>query len=369
LRILVDYRPALRRRTGVGEYAHHLSEALVRRGPEASVTLFSSSWKDRLDPGCVPGAATLDARVPVSALNLAWHRLSWPPVENLGAEADVAWSLHPLMIPSLHAAQVVTVHDLYFLDHPEATVREVRRDYPALAGVHARRADAVIVNSEYTKQLVETRLEVPPERVTVCYPGPPAWRVREEPSAPGPMLHVGTVEPRKNVGALIGGYITLALRRPEVPPLVFAGRNVSAPPRPAAGTPERKIFDRNVRFLGYVSDEERLRLYREASVLVIASWDEGFGIPVLEAMTIGVPVVAANRGSLPEVLGEAGILVDPEDRSEMAAALGRLLDDPDLRREQAVRGVKRASHFSWDTSAARLLSAFRDAIARRAARS
>ena len=368
MRILVDYRPALRQRTGVGEYAHNLSTALVRRGDAAAVTLFSSSWKDRLPPDAVPGAATLDARVPVSALNFAWHRLSWPPVENLGAVADVAWSLHPLMIPSLRAAQVVTVHDLYFLDHPESTAAEVRRDYPALAGIHARRADAVIVNSEYTKRLVETRLEVPPEHVTVCYPGPPAWRVREEPSAPGPILHVGTVEPRKNVQALVDGYLSLAQQRPGLPPLVFAGRIVSAPSPPASGT-HRGIFESSVRFLGYVDDDERLRLYREASVLVIASWDEGFGMPALEAMTIGVPVVAANRGSLPEVLGEAGLLIDPDDPSTIAATVGRLLDDPVLRREQAARGVKRASSFSWDSSAGHLLGAFREAVARRTARS
>lgn len=359
MRILVDYRPALRQRTGVGEYAHNLSAALVRRGDEAAVTLFSSSWKDRLAPGAVPGAGTLDARVPVSALNFAWHRLSWPPVENLGAEADVAWSLHPLMIPSLHAAQVVTVHDLYFLDHPEETAREVRRDYAPLAGAHARRADAVIVNSEHTRRAVETRLEVPAERVTVCYPGAPAWRVREEPGVAGPILHVGTIEPRKNVPSLVEGYLALAAERPDSPPLVFAGRIVM----PVA-TP-----DRNVQFLGYVSDEERLRLYREASMLVIASWDEGFGMPALEAMAIGLPVVAANRGSLPEVLGDAGILVDPGDPLTMASAMRRLLDDPVLRREQAAKGVKRASDFSWDASAARLLGAFREAMSRRAARS
>ena len=97
----------------MGEYAHQLASALVRRGGDVHVTLFSSSWKDRLPPAPIPGAAVVDAKVPVSVLNLAWHRLGWPPVENLGAaEPDVVWSLHPLILPSLAAAQVVTVHDL-----------------------------------------------------------------------------------------------------------------------------------------------------------------------------------------------------------------------------------------------------------------
>jgi glycosyltransferase involved in cell wall biosynthesis len=369
LRILVDYRPALRQRTGVGEYAHQLASALARRDDDVAVTLFSSSWKDRLSPDAVMGAAIVDAKVPVSVLNLAWHRLGWPPVETLGAAGpDVAWSLHPLILPSLGAAQVVTVHDLYFLDAPQATAREVRRDYPALAGTHARRADAVIVNSDYTRSLVEERLRVPGDRITVCYPGAPAWRVRAEPASAGPILHVGTIEPRKNVETLIKGYIRLLQQRPDAPPLMFAGRigtSVDALLRPHGGGAWRQ----RITFLGYVNDDERLRLYREASMLLIASWDEGFGVPALEAMTIGLPVIAAARGALPETLGGAGILVNPGDSEEMADAMARLLSDPALRREQAAKGVKRASEFDWDASASRLLDAFTHAVARKAARS
>ncbi len=365
LRILLDYRSALRQRTGVGEYAHQLGAALcrVQTGPE--VTLFSSSWKDRLPADALAGAATLDARVPVSLLNFAWHRLGWPPIESLGASPDVAWSLHPLLMPARRAAQVVTVYDLYFLDHPAATAREVRRDYAALAGPHARRADGVIAISEYTRGLVETRLGVPSGRVTVCYPGAPAWRVREEPASAGPILHIGTVEPRKNVAALISAYLTLASTRTDTPPLLFAGR-VATPPLPQRELDEHR---QHVKFLGYVTDDERLQLYRDASMLVVASADEGFGITALEAMTIGLPVVAARRGALPEVLGDAGILVDTDDPVILAGAMRLLLDDPVLRREQAAKGVSRARDFSWDSSAVRLLAAFREAMARRALRS
>jgi glycosyltransferase involved in cell wall biosynthesis len=364
LRILLDYRSALRQRTGVGEYAHQLGVALARAGGDAHLTLFSNSWKDRLLPDAVPGADTVDSRIPVSVLNFAWHRLGWPPVEALGATADLAWSLHPLLMPSRRAAQVVTVHDLYFLDHPDATAREVRRDYANLAGPHARRADGVIVNSQYTRGLVETRLGVPPRRVTVCYPGAPAWRVREEPTSPGPILHIGTIEPRKNVNALVGAYLSLTSTRENTPPLVFAGRVATPPLSPD----ELNRHRTHIKFLGYVSDGERLRLYREASMLVIPSSDEGFGIPALEAMTIGLPVVAARRGSLPEVLGDAGILVDADDKAALSGAMRSLLDDPALRREQAARGVKRARDFSWDSSASRLLAAFHEAISRRASR-
>jgi glycosyltransferase involved in cell wall biosynthesis len=365
LRILLDYRPALRQRTGVGEYAHHLAAALGRRlGDGDSLTLFSSSWKDRLRPDGIPGAAALDVRVPVQLLNLAWHRLGWPTVERLGAAADVAWSLHPLVMPSAHAAQLVTVHDLYFLDHPEATAREVRRDYPALAGPHARRADGVIVNSEYTRDLVVSRLQVPLDRITVCYPGAPDWPARAEPSVAGPILHLGTIEPRKNVNALIKAYLTLARRRADVPPLVLAGR-LAAPFATLLSADDQELFRRNVSFAGYVTEQERLRLYREASMLVMASSDEGFGMPALEAMTAGLPVVAARRGSLPEVIGEAGLLVDADDREALASAMERVLLDGGLRRQLALAGIDRARRFNWDASAGRLLQAFRDGLLRR----
>lgn len=361
LHILLDYRPALRQRTGVGEFVHHLALALLRRPDGDAVTLFSSSWKDRLAPDAVPGARVVDARIPVSLLNLAWHRLEWPPVESLGARADVVWSLHPLLMPSRRAAQVVSVHDLYFLDHPEATAREVRRDYAALASDHVRRADAVITISEHTRQRAAARFGIPLDRITVCYPGAPAWTRRPAPAPRGPILHIGTIEPRKNVGALISAYAALVRTDTTAPPLVFAGRGTA----PLEGTglgPDR------VKFLGYVSDEERLRLYREASMLVIASSDEGFGIPALEAMTIGLPVVSSNRGSLPEVVGDAALQVDPDDAEGFAGAMQRILEAPALAARLADAGVERSRLFSWETAADRLVEAFRSAVVARRSR-
>ena len=120
VRILLDYRPALRQRTGVGQYVHELAAAMLPRlRPGESLVLFSSSWKDRLEPHRLPGASVVDVRVPVRVLNLAWHRLEWPPVERFAGAVDVAHSTHPLLLPSRHrAVKVVTVYDLDFLDHP-----------------------------------------------------------------------------------------------------------------------------------------------------------------------------------------------------------------------------------------------------------
>ena len=368
VRILVDYRPALRNRTGVGEYAHQMAAGLARQaGARDRLTLFSSSWKDRLAPDVVSGAEIVDARIPVSVLNFAWHRLKWPPVERFGASPDVVWSMHPLLMPARNAARVVTIYDLHFLDRPEETAREVRRDYPALAGNHARQADGVIVISEYTRGQVISRLAVPADRITVCRPGAPLWSPRSEPAAPGPILHVGTVEPRKNISGLVQAYGRLLENRREAPPLVFAGK--VQPDAARMVNDGTDALRQKVRFLGYVSDEERLRLYREASLLAIASNEEGFGLPALEAMTLGVPVVSSARGSLPEVVGDAGLLVDCRDPAEFprafAAAMLRVLTEPELRRDLAARGIARSRMFDWDAAAAMAREALAAAIVRR----
>jgi glycosyltransferase involved in cell wall biosynthesis len=363
VRILIDYRPALRQRTGVGQYAHEAAAALARRG-EDHVTVFSSSWKDRLPADIPAGTAPLDVRVPVRLLNLAWHRMGWPAVETFGARADVVHSMHPLLMPSRAAARVVTIHDLHFLDRPERSRAEIRRDYPGLAPAHARQADAVVVVSNYTRSLVETRLGVARDRIAVCPPGAPVWQPRREVSASGPILFVGTLEPRKNVAALVRAYGRLLELVPAAPALLLAG---------AAGeqseTLVRQIhepaFAGRIRHLGYVSDAERERLYAEASMLVLPSFDEGFGLPLLEAMTIGLPAIAADRGALPEVAGGAAVLVDPEDDAAIANAMQRLLTNRELSCAKAQAGIERARAFSWAATAARLREAYDAAIARR----
>jgi glycosyltransferase involved in cell wall biosynthesis len=367
LEIVLDYRPALRERTGVGEYVHHLAGALVKQlAPGDGVTLFSSSWKDRLGHP-IPGAGSLDRRLPVTMLNALWHRLEWPPVEWLGARPDVTWSLHPLMMPTRRAARVVSLMDLHVFERPDLTAAEIRRDYARLAPAHLRRSDAVITISEYTKRRAAERFGLAPGKITVCYPGAPSWPPRPEPAAAGPILHVGTVEPRKNVKALLSAYAELLRRRPDVPPLVFAGRIETGATLLPRETMESLAGGDHVRYLGYVPEEEKLRLYRQASMLVMASTEEGFGIPAVEAMAMGVPVVATNRGSLPEVVGDAAIVADPDDRVGFGQAMERVLDDPLLRAELRARGIRQAARFSWEASAARLLETFREAAARRGA--
>jgi glycosyltransferase involved in cell wall biosynthesis len=373
MRLLIDYRPALRGRSGVGEYAHQLIRALLTRrassesAADLDISVFSSSWKDRLRlPEEIEGVQPIDRRVPVSVLNFAWHRLGWPPAEVLaGATFDVTHSLHPLLLPARAAAQVVTIHDLNFLHHPERTRAEIRRDYPALVRSHAHRADHILVPSRFTASEVVRCLQVPEHRISICSPGAPEWPPRAHAPADGYILFLGTLEPRKNVGALLEAYERLlAQRSGAVPGLVLAGRE-TAESGPWLDRIRRAPLAGHVRHLGYVDPSARRAVYEGAMLLVQPSFEEGFGIPVLEAMTLGVPVVAANRGALPEVLGQAGALVDPGDTEEIAAAISRLVDDPGYASACSTRGVDQARRFQWSTAAERALDAYGQALSRR----
>lgn len=369
--MLIDYRPALRGRTGAGEYTHELASALLARAVAdatrpVALTLFSSSWKDRLQLAPeLRGASSVDRQVPVSLLNLLWHRLGWPPAETLtGRTFDVVHSSHPLLLPTRRSAQVITIHDLDFLAHPERTRAEIKRDYPALVRRHAALADAIIVPSRFTAGEVSRLLGVGGERVAVCPPGAPDWRPRSRPPRDGYVLFFGTLEPRKNIGVLLDAYARLLETGAAPPPLVLAGHarpeasawlaRIAAPP--LAG---------HVSHRGYVDPADREALYAGARALVLPSFDEGFGIPVLEAMTAGVPVVAANRGALPEVLGDAGILVDPTDSVDLAEGLHRMCEDDRLAEACTARGLARAGCFRWSDTARAVYDAYQLAMTRR----
>lgn len=378
VRVLLDYRPALTQPSGVGEYTHQLARALLALyGPAGDgsldLTLFSSSWQDRFAPGPeLAGAQVADRRVPVRVLNLAWHRLGLPTAERLtGRRLDVTHSSHPLLLPSRAAAQVITIHDLDFLSHPERARAEIRRDYRARVRRHAHRAAQIVVPSRFTAGEVIRRLQVEECRVSVCRPGAPDWSPRAAMPPDGYILFFGTLEPRKNIGALLDAYERLAAsrgpgtgaagRRKPLPPLLLAGR-ATRQARAWLDRIARPPLAGLVRHRGYADPADRRQLYEGARLLVQPSFEEGFGLPVLEAMTLGVPVVAASRGALPEVLGDAGLLVNPDRPDELAAAIERLLDDELTAGVCAARGPLRARHFRWHDTARHVYAAYELAL-------
>jgi glycosyltransferase involved in cell wall biosynthesis len=371
MRVVVDYRPALRARSGVGEYVHQTVRALALQYPGDSLTLFTSSWKDRPEPSLAltgPGTRVSDHRVPVAVLNYAWHRFERPSIEFLTrARYDVAFSPHPLLLPTRDAAQIVMVHDLDFLRHPERTTREIRRDYPRLARTHARRAARVVVPSPYTAREVVDQLGVPEHHVAVCPPGAPEWRHPPGRLAEGGyVLFIGTLEPRKNVAGLLEAYGRLLARRPTLPKLVLAG-GAGREAQLWLESTRRPPLSGHVEYIGYVREEDRQRVYAGARVVVLPSHEEGFGMPVLEAMSLGIPVIVSRRGNLPDLVGDAGVIVEPDEVESIVTAMDRVLGDDGFATMLGTRARERALQFDWQRTAHAVRQVFEDAVREREA--
>ena len=371
MRILVDYRPAQRERTGVGEFVHELVKALsdrTKRDRNDELAIFTSSWKDRPASSLaseMPSVRIVDVRIPVRALLWGWNRMGWPPVEWLAGTHDVVHSQSPLLIPTATAAQVVTIHDLDFLRHPDQMSAEIGRDYPALPRSHAARTHGVIVSSNYAAGEVTRELQLDPSRVHVCPPGRPVWadEVCRRRGALGyrgkHILFMGTLSLRKNVGTLLEAYARLRAQNADAPPLVLAGHRTPASARWEERT-EQPPLKGGVTITGYVDSARKIDLYADAAMLVLPSYEEGFGLPVLEAMACGVPVIVSNRGSLPEVAGAAAEPIDPDDAEGFACAMASVIaGDP---RPAAERGIAQAAKYSWASCAAAAHDAYQSAI-------
>ena len=267
MRAVIDYRPALRERSGVGEYVYELVRALLRQTSAGELGTLGAQRVFELverSPHASAAARRRDtdrSPVPGILLNFAWHRLEWPKAETLmGRQFDVTHSAHPLLLPARHAAQVVMIHDLNFLAHPERTRAEIRRDYPALARDHARRADRIVVPSRFTAGEVERQFGVPAEKIAVCPPGAPDWTPRSVMPKHGYVLFFGTLEPRKNVGGLLDAWERLLglanAAGPVIPELVLAGKPAEGS-QPWLDRLARAPLKGRVRHIGYVEPANR----------------------------------------------------------------------------------------------------------------
>ncbi|HEY4492478.1 MAG TPA: glycosyltransferase family 1 protein, partial [Acidobacteriota bacterium] len=340
MKICIDMRPALSMATGVGTYLLNLTRALSRIDSQNEYHLFSSSWKERFKMIYGPNFVIHDWRVPVRSLNYSWHRFSWPPIETLLRSAvDVAHSPTPLLIPSKHAHRVNMVHDLYFYFHPEHTIREMQRDYPALLAKHCKESDAIISVSDYTKEQLVEHLKVPASKVyTIRHGADPFYEIpatqeeldgaRKKFGLQRPyFLFVGALEPRKNIPLLLDAFSKLK----EDVNLVLAGPD-------GWGFDWSSIAHERAIRTHYVAKEELRALYQQGVALVLPSVEEGFGLPLLEAMSAGLPIIASNIPVFREVCSDAFLSFQSNSVEELTSVLARCYSDAELRKDLAARG-------------------------------
>lgn len=366
MRIGFDATPLLGARTGVGWYTYELVGAVADRAPEDRLALLPISWRAArraLDAPLRPNVSALRWPLPARPLWALWGRTGFPPVEWL-LRCDVFHATNFVAPPSRRVPIVVTVHDVGFLHHPDAVSPAVRRMARVLPGV-LRRAAAIVAVSEFTRDEVAGWLPDVAARVTVVHNGSHA---RPAPSgadrtAGGPpyALMLGTLEPRKNVPLALDALVILRARGVDLR-LVLAG---GATPRLDVGAllRDRGLAEPEVTCTGYVDDARVPDLLAGARAVVFPSLYEGFGMPLLEAMEAGVPVVGVRAGATPETVGEAGLLVEPGDAEGFADALERAAFDEGARAGLIAAGQARAGLFTWERAAAATLDVYRRVIA------
>ena len=361
MRVVVDAVPLLIRSAGVKNYLYYWITHLRRAAGTDAVDTFPALGEfgpllhDSSAAGRWPTLRGLGS--------LALANYTPLPVLRFAARgADVFHATNLVRRPPANVRLSTTLHDMTSFLMPEFHPRANLRADRAFAGL-LRRADGIIAVSASTRDDAVHTLGIPRERITVIHSGiaeaffsPPAAAVAEVRRRYGLarpfVLFIGTVEPRKNLDALLDAWAAMPPPIREEFDLVLAGPIGWATPATAARV-------RAMRYLGYVPEPDLAPLTAAATVFAYPSLYEGFGFPVAQAMAAGVPVVTSNVSSLPEIAGDAALLVDPRSLQELRDALVRLLTSPSLRAELSARGRGRAQRFRWETCAAQSWEFFR----------
>ena len=330
MKIAVDATYSLARDlSGVGVYSREILHGLARAHPEASYLFcyrphrFLRSFADSLPPN-------------------ASRRLL---LENRAPSADLFHGLNQRLGSARHRRAVSTFHDLFVISGAYSTP-EFRERFTAQARAAAERSDLIIAVSAFTARQVEQLLHVEPSRIRVIHHGVRPAALTARPTASEPIiLSVGAIQRRKNTIRLVEAFEQLD----QGWKLVLAGSygfDSQAALQRIEGSPRRQ----DIQVLGYVPGPDLEELYRCAAIFAFPSLDEGFGMPVLDAMARGVPVLTSNVSAMPEVAGGAALLIDPADVTSIAEGLRRLTADAALREQLTRAGLARANEFSWGKS-------------------
>jgi glycosyltransferase involved in cell wall biosynthesis len=380
VRIGIDYTSAVFQGAGIGRLTRNIVDGLAQIDEQNEyVLLVQGRGSSRQAQSTGIRNAALGTRSPNFRQvrtwinerwwHRIWFRLHLPlAVEWAIGQVDLFHSPDFTLPPVRRGTRtIVTVHDLSFVRMPECFEPALLAYLMANVPRAIARADWILADSESTRQDLVALLDAPADRISVIYPGiEPRFhaitdadvlqRVRTRYDLPERfVLSVGTVQPRKNYVGLMRAFARLP--ESNVSLVIAGGRGWLSDDIYRAV--EELGLDARVRFLGFVDDVDLPALYSMAALFALPSLYEGFGIPLLEAMACGTPVIAADNSSLPEVVGDAGILVDAHDTDALAQAMQQLLEDTEQQQRLARRGRARARQFTWRHAAEQLLSTYR----------
>ncbi len=371
LRVCVDYSPVANCDTGLGRYAEQLGRHLLARG-DVEVAYYAATAAPERIPEYARGRLQAEWR---------WGTRRWRgsvlAATLLGLRfdrrfqgVDVVHCTEHLLVPMARIPSILTVHDVVYLTHPEWHLPWNHRFLSLAMPIFARRARAIIAVSAYTAREVVSLLHADPAKVHTIHEGVDARfrpvrdagklaAVRARYGLQEPfILHLGAIEPRKNLPLLMRAFAALAAEPGFRHQLVIAGGKGWLYDEVYA-TADRLRLGERLRLTGRIADDDVPALYSAADIYAHPAHFEGFGLPPLEAMACGTPVIASDATSLPEVVGDAGLLVPPHDERAWAEALRRLASDRALHDRLAAEGLARARRFTWDETARRTAEVYR----------
>lgn len=365
MHIGIDARLTYYRIGGISTYIRRLVEALETLDSQNRYTIFHSR---KMRESLVKRFESAKLWTPA---HYRWERVALS-VELARFRLDLLHS--PDFIPPFHGAHrhVITVHDLTFLHYPEYLTADSRRYYNDQILQATRRADHILADSEATKTDLVTMLNVPPQNVTVHMlgvdesfkplPVEMSEKYCQELELPTEyLLFVGTFEPRKNILGLLEAYHQLASQMREIPALVLVGKRGWLFDETMARIHQMGL-DKQIIWRDNVSDEQLPAVYNRALTLITPSFYEGFGLPALEAMACGTVPIVSNRSSLPEIVGDVGLQIDPDHIETLTQALQRVLTDTEWRARMEKAGLARAALFTWDNTARIVQSVYQSVL-------
>lgn len=370
MKIGIDVTPFVYKGTGVGDYTRHLVENLILQNPDDEFVFFYSTMRGfgrlRMEVEKLINAAssisprsnkkvdkwikTVGLPIPPSVWQTLWNRLNLIKIETFTGKLDIfhCWDY---LIPPSSCKKIVTIHDATPLLFPETHTKKIINNYKlVIAKIIKEKINVITVSENSKKDLVKFGIDE--NLITVIYNGN-NFSIDESQAnykKENYLLAVGTREPRKNLQRVIKAFVAISEKYPAFELRIVGKYGWGNNDDLIIKNLDSRIKEK-IRILGYVSEEKLVELYKKATCLIYPSFYEGFGLPILEAMSLGCPVITSNVSSMPEVGGNAVMYVDPENSEDIKITILKVIESEEIRKELIKKGLNQAKKFSWQKCA------------------
>ena len=372
MKIGVELQPLLHKKTGIGWYSHHLIESIAAREDSLEGLIFNLCSRHELNLDELGlSKIMVNEWMPYSLYRRIWSFLPIGYHHMFREKCDIYHFLNYIVPPAVEGKVILNVYDMVYKRYPETMHERTLKNLERYLKNLKDKVDRIVTISEFSKSEILEFIEFDPQKIHVVYPGVNKEKYSEifDSKTKGQVLNhygitkpyflfVGTIEPRKNIGLVINAYEKFIKENGPTHQLVLVGMkgwgtDVISPQQ------RQLIGEENIVMTGYISEEEKVMLYQDATAFVFPSFYEGFGMPVTEAMAASTPVILSDIPVFREIAGEGALYVDPHDPDELCLAMNRLINESSLRERLIEEGQLRVQEYTWEKAAAKMIQIYR----------